>query len=188
MNIQSAGQHFAMNALGALACVALIKADPAAAARNVSNWVPVIGRGAREVVTTDEGAIDLIDDAYNANPTSLRAAMAVLAVSNAPRRIAILGDMRELGATEIAAHQNIADWSETTAIDCIHTVGPLMAHLHAALPADKRGQHCETAQDMAERVQNLVRAGDSVLLKASLSIGMRKVVDAIKNMGHGTKK
>ncbi|MGA1761467.1 MAG: Mur ligase family protein, partial [Paracoccaceae bacterium] len=53
MNIQSAGQHFAMNALGALACVALIKADPAAAARNVSNWVPVIGRGAREVVTTD---------------------------------------------------------------------------------------------------------------------------------------
>ena len=188
MNIQSAGQHFAMNALGALACVTLIKADPAAAARNVSNWVPVIGRGAREVVTTDEGAIDLIDDAYNANPTSLRAAMAVLAVSNAPRRIAILGDMRELGATEIAAHQNIADWSETTAIDCIHTVGPLMAHLHAALPADKRGQHSETAQNMAEQVQNLVRAGDSVLLKASLSIGMRKVVDAIKNMGHGTKK
>lgn len=182
--IQSAGQHFAMNALGALACVALAGGDVARAARDISKWVPVVGRGAREIVTLPHGQIDLIDDAYNANPTSLRAAVAVLAGAEATRRIAILGDMRELGETEVAAHVDIATWPELATVDQIHTVGLLMSHLHAALPAHKRGLHCETSDQMATAVSDLITAGDCVLLKASLSIGMRKVVDAIKNMSH----
>ena len=182
--IQSAGQHFAMNALGALACVALAGGDVARAARDISKWVPVVGRGAREIVTLPHGQIDLIDDAYNANPTSLRAAVAVLAGAEATRRIAILGDMRELGETEVAAHVDIATWPELATVDQIHTVGLLMSHLHAALPAHKRGLHCETSDQMATAVSDLIAAGDCVLLKASLSIGMRKVVDAIKNMSH----
>ena len=182
--IQSAGQHFAMNALGALACVALAGGDLSRAARDISKWVPVVGRGAREIVTLPHGQIDLIDDAYNANPTSLRAAVAVLAGAEATRRIAILGDMRELGETEVAAHVDIATWPELATVDQIHTVGLLMSHLHAALPAHKRGLHCETSDQMATAVSDLITAGDCVLLKASLSIGMRKVVDAIKNMSH----
>ena len=182
--IQSAGQHFAMNALGALACVALAGGDVARAARDISKWVPVVGRGAREIVKLPHGQIDLIDDAYNANPTSLRAAVAVLAGAEATRWIAILGDMRELGETEVAAHVDIATWPELATVDQIHTVGLLMSHLHAALPAHKRGLHCETSDQMATAVSDLITAGDCVLLKASLSIGMRKVVDAIKNMSH----
>ncbi len=187
LDIQSAGKHFAMNALGALVCATCAGADTARSARNVSNWTPVVGRGAREHITLAQGSIDLIDDAYNANPTSLRAAVAVLAGATAQRRIAILGDMRELGPTEIMRHAEIATWSELDTVDQIHTVGTLMHTLHLALPHQKRGHHCDTADDMAAIVSDLIRAGDCVLLKASLSIGMRKVVDALKNMGHAAQ-
>lgn len=195
--VQSAGRHFAMNALGALAAVEALGADLALACAALGNWTPFVGRGARETLVLDrvevERTLELIDDAYNANPTSLGAALDVLAAAKVldgigrigkGRRIAFVGDMKELGAQEIAMHAALADHPAMAAIDVVHCVGPLMAHLHAALPEEKRGLWCSNSADLAADVRRLVDAGDVVLAKGSLSMGLSKVVDAIRNLGH----
>ena len=184
VTIGSAGRHFAMNALGALLAVGYLGADRRTAATGLAAWNPVGGRGARQTLNIDGGTLDLIDDAYNANPTSLRAAMQVLAEADASRKIAFLGDMKELGEKEHDFHREVAQWPCTDAIDIIHTVGPLMKSLHDVLPDGKRGQHFEDSAAMAAQAAHLVQAGDAVLLKASLSTNMRKVVDALQELGH----
>ena len=121
--------------------VGYLVADRRTAATGLAAWNPVGGRGARQTLNIDGGTLDLIDDAYNANPTSLRAAMQVLAEADASRKIAFLGDMKELGEKEHDFHREVAQWPCTDAIDVIHTVGPLMKSLHDILPNGKRGQH-----------------------------------------------
>ncbi|WP_127114089.1 UDP-N-acetylmuramoyl-tripeptide--D-alanyl-D-alanine ligase [Shimia sediminis] len=195
--INSAGRHFAMNGLGALAAAQALGADLAIAAADLGRWVPFTGRGAREVIYLDpvetDQTLDLIDDAYNANPTSLGAALEVLAAAEIKdglgrigkgRRIAFVGDMKELGPAETAMHAEMADHPAMASIDVVHCVGPLMRHLHAALPLNKRGQWAETSEEMAKNIRNLVDSGDSVLAKGSLSMGLAKVVDAIRKLGH----
>ena len=184
VTIGSAGRHFAMNALGALLAVGYLWADRRTAARGLVAWHPVGGRGARQTLNIKGGKLDLIDDAYNANPTSLRAAMQVLAEADASRKIAFLGDMKELGKKEHDFHRDVAQWPCTEAIDIIHTVGALMKSLHDELPNGKRGQHFVDSAAMAAQAAHLVQAGDAVLLKASLSTNMRKVVDALQELGH----
>ena len=184
VTIGSAGRHFAMNALGALLAVGYLWADRRTAARGLVEWNPVGGRGARQTLNIKGGKLDLIDDAYNANPTSLRAAMQVLAEADAARKIAFLGDMKELGKKEHDFHRDVAQWPCTEAIDIIHTVGALMKSLHDELPNGKRGQHFVDSAAMAAQAAHLVQAGDAVLLKASLSTNMRKVVDALQELGH----
>ncbi len=184
VTIGSAGRHFAMNALGALLAVGYLGADRRTAATGLAAWNPVGGRGARQTLNIKGGKLDLIDDAYNANPTSLRAAMQVLAEADASRKIAFLGDMKELGEKEHDFHRDVAQWPCTEAIDIIHTVGALMKSLHDELPNGKRGQHFVDSAAMAAQAAHLVQAGDAVLLKASLSTNMRKVVDALQELGH----
>jgi UDP-N-acetylmuramoyl-tripeptide--D-alanyl-D-alanine ligase len=184
VTIGSAGRHFAMNALGALLAVGYLGVDRRTAARGLVAWNPVGGRGARQTLNIKGGKLDLIDDAYNANPTSLRAAMQVLAEADASRKIAFLGDMKELGKKEHDFHRDVAQWPCTEAIDIIHTVGALMKSLHDELPNGKRGQHFVDSAAMAAQAAHLVQAGDAVLLKASLSTNMRKVVDALQELGH----
>ncbi|WP_050928009.1 UDP-N-acetylmuramoyl-tripeptide--D-alanyl-D-alanine ligase [Aestuariivita boseongensis] len=194
--LNTPGTHFAMNALGALACVDALNADMALAAQSLGRWSPYKGRGVREVIQLDAAdenlALTLIDDSYNANPDSMRAALDVLAAStprdktgrvSKGRRIAILGDMKELGAAERDMHAALAGLPSMAAIDKLHTVGPLMNALHAALPEDKRGLHCDTAAEMAEKIRARLDSGDVVLVKASLSTGLGVVVDAIRKMG-----
>ena len=184
VTIGTAGRHFAMNALGALLAVGYLGADRRTAVTGLAAWNPLGGRGARQKLKIYSGTLDLIDDAYNANPTSLHAAMQVLAEADAPRKIAFLGDMKELGEKEHDFHREVAHWPCTDAIDIIHTVGPLMKSLHDVLPDGKRGQHFGDSAAMAAQAAHLVQAGDAVLLKASLSTNMRKVVDALQELGH----
>ena len=184
VTIGTAGRHFAMNALGALLAVGYLGADRRTAVTGLAAWNPLGGRGARQKLKIYSGTLDLIDDAYNANPTSLHAAMQVLAEADAPRKIAFLGDMKELGEKEHDFHREVAHWPCTDAIDIIHTVGPLMKSLHDVLPDGKRGQHFGDSAAMAAQAVHLVQAGDAVLLKASLSTNMRKVVDALQELGH----
>jgi UDP-N-acetylmuramoyl-tripeptide--D-alanyl-D-alanine ligase len=140
--------------------------------------------------------LELIDDAYNANPASLGAALEVLAAAEVQdgigrvsrgRRIAFLGDMKELGTTEAALHAAIAQHPAMAAIDMVHCVGPLMGHLYDALPPEKRGRRTQTSAEMAERLVRDLDAGDVVLVKASLSMGLGRVVDAIRKMGQGAR-
>lgn len=191
------GRHFAMNAVGVLAAVQAMGADAAKAALDIADWVPPTGRGQREVIVLDafarQGTLDLIDDAFNANPTSMAAALEVLAAANPVddigrvkkgRRIAILGDMLELGPDEAAEHRNLKLNNHLQDIDILHCSGKLMRNLWEALPEGQRGQYFENADDMAAQAARLVDAGDVVLVKGSKGSKVSRVVDAIRKLGH----
>lgn len=181
------GRHFAMNALGALAACAGLGADPVRAAASLARWSPHAGRGARETVALAGGGLELLDDSYNANPASMAAALDVLAgAATKGRRIAILGDMKELGPEEKTLHQGLARLGAMERIDKVHCVGPLMRALHGALEPGRRGGWYETSEAMAEKLAETLEAGDIVLVKGSLSTRLALVVDAIRKMGHGS--
>jgi UDP-N-acetylmuramoyl-tripeptide--D-alanyl-D-alanine ligase len=186
--LASAGRHFAMNGLGALAAAEALGADLAVATASLAKWRPVKGRGAVEQIELDpdrpEAALTLIDDAYNANPTSLGAAFDVLATaSGGGHKIAFVGDMKELGPQEEAMHADMSEHPAMAHIDVVHTVGPLMQCLHTVLPGDKQGRHTDESEAMAAQVRELVRAGDTILVKGSLSMGMARIVTAVRALG-----
>lgn len=176
--LASAGTHFAMNAVGVLAALSAAGADVKQAAAALSQWHPPLGRGAVE----DLSGIRLIDDAYNSNPTSLSAGLATLVRLKGGRRIAILGDMLELGPDEAAMHAAMAGDPAMAAVDLIHTAGPRMAALYAALPTSQRGQHAETAAELAARAAELIAPGDIVLVKGSKGSKISMVVDALRRL------
>lgn len=191
------GRHFAMNAVGVLAVADALGADPMQASLDIANWVPPEGRGTREVlaldVTNEDETIDLIDDAFNANPTSMTAALEVLAAATPHdgvgrtmngRRVAILGDMLELGPEEINMHKGLADDPHLLSATIIHCVGPRMRHLYDALPDHKKGRWAETAEELARHPARLVDAGDVVLVKGSKGSKVSLIVDAIRKLGH----
>ena len=183
-DVESAGTHFAMNALGALAACAALGVDLDEAIKGLRLWSPVTGRGVREAIALpDGGQIDLLDDSYNANPTSMEAALDVLASAQATRRIAFLGDMKELGPQELAMHAGMAGVTAMARVDQVHCIGPLMRALHEALPEGKRGLWCATSAEMADHLPDLIRAGDSVLAKGSLSMALAGIVDGLRKMG-----
>lgn len=186
-DVQSAGTHFAMNALGALAaCIELgVGLDQAIAGLRL--WSPVRGRGVREQIELpDGGRIEVLDDSYNANPTSMEAALDVLAASQGSRRIAFLGDMKELGPKEHAMHADLAQVPAMAQVEQVHCIGPLMQALHSALPETRRGLWFENSAEMATHLSELVRAGDTVLAKGSLSMALARIVDGLRKMGQGS--
>jgi len=191
------GRHFAMNAVGVLAVSEALGADPVAASLDIAMWAPPAGRGMREVIVTDMAnqgeSLELLDDAFNANPASLAASLEVLAAS-APRhnvgriikgrRVAILGDMLELGPKEAQMHREMAENAHLQALDLIHCAGPLMRNLWDALPDKQRGRRADTAAELVPLVTSLVDAGDVVLVKGSKGSKVSLVVDAIRKLGH----
>ncbi|MFV0333351.1 MAG: UDP-N-acetylmuramoyl-tripeptide--D-alanyl-D-alanine ligase [Tropicimonas sp.] len=185
--LQSAGRHFAMNGLAALAAVTALGADLAIAAADLGRWRPGAGRGARRRILLDpveEAGFELIDDAYNANPASVGAAIAMLAVARPRgRRIAILGDMLELGPQEATLHAALAAHPAMAEVDVVHCVGQRAWALWQALAPARRGLWTETSSEMAGRAHDLVAPGDIVLVKGSLGIGLARVVDALAKLG-----
>ena len=174
--LATAGAHFVMNAVGVLAAVTALGADPKASARGLADWRPYKGRGGVERI----GGITLIDDSYNANPTSLAAGLSTLDAMPPGRRVAILGDMLELGEDEFALHRAIADYPQMQGVALVHACGPRMRHLMDALPADRRGLWSEKAADLCARAGELVRDGDVVFVKGSKGSRVASVVDAIR--------
>ncbi|MFC0201718.1 UDP-N-acetylmuramoyl-tripeptide--D-alanyl-D-alanine ligase [Paracoccus rhizosphaerae] len=174
--LTTTGRHFAMNAVGVLAALSAAGADLPAAAAALANWQPPAGRGAVE----DVAGIRLIDDAYNANPTSLAAGLETLVGLKGARYVAILGDMLELGSEEFAMHRALADDPAMARVDLVHAAGPRMKHLYDALPASRRGVWTESAADLASRVNELVAPGDVVLVKGSKSSRISMVVQALR--------
>ncbi|MCX7566338.1 UDP-N-acetylmuramoyl-tripeptide--D-alanyl-D-alanine ligase [Sulfitobacter sp. F26169L] len=191
------GRHFAMNGLGALAIVEAIGADLAQAVAALGRWTPYKGRGLREVIQLDpvepQKRLSLIDDSYNANPTSMAASLEVLAGAQTTdgvgrigkgRRIAFLGDMKELGADDVALHAGLAHLEATKKLDVVHCIGPLMRALYELLPEHQRGDWFETSEEMCQGLRHRLDAGDVVLAKGSLSMKLGLIVDAIRKMGH----
>ena len=179
----TAGRHAAMNSLGVLAAVHSLGADLAQAALALSRLSPPAGRGERTALRLADGEAFLVDESYNANPASVRAALATLAgIETGPRgrRIAVLGDMLELGPTSEDLHRGLAEAVEAAGIDLVFTAGTRMRHLFEALPMSRRGIAAAESGDLVEPLAKLLRAGDAVMVKGSNSIRMGRIVEALK--------
>ncbi|CAO4182755.1 UDP-N-acetylmuramoylalanyl-D-glutamyl-2,6-diaminopimelate--D-alanyl-D-alanine ligase [Methylorubrum extorquens] len=177
------GRHVAMNSLGVLACIHALGADLARAALSLASLKPPVGRGERTALRIGDGEAFLVDESYNANPASIRAALATLAGIDTGvkgRRIAVLGDMKELGAAGEALHRELADAVAANGIDLVFAVGPLMAHLFEALPMTVRGTAAPTAEGVTDAVLATLRPGDAVMVKGSNSMRMVRIVEAVK--------
>jgi UDP-N-acetylmuramoyl-tripeptide--D-alanyl-D-alanine ligase len=174
------GRHLVLNSLAVLAAASLVGADLALAALALK---PASGRGARTLLTVPGGTVLLIDESYNANPASMRAAIALLGqaeVGNSGRRIAVLGDMLELGPTGAQLHGAIAESVEAAGIDLVFCSGPHMRALWEALPSRVRGGYAETAAGLETTVLDAIRAGDAVMVKGSLGSKMGPIVRALE--------
>ena len=161
-------------------------ADPIKAAGALARLSPLKGRGERHRVEMGFGEVEIIDDSYNANPTSVKAAFKVLQkaeLGEGGRRIAVLGDMLELGARAHVMHASLARAVTEAEIDLVFTCGPHMEALHHALPARLRGGHASDSKTLVPLVTANVGEGDVVLVKGSLGSRMALVVDALKGLG-----
>jgi UDP-N-acetylmuramoyl-tripeptide--D-alanyl-D-alanine ligase len=177
------GLHWAMNSLAVLLAVGALGGDVETAARTLPGMNPPKGRGQRSRVAVAGGSFELIDESYNASPVSMKAAIATLAAARpakGARRMAVLGDMLELGESAPALHAGIAQAVTAWGIDVVHTAGAMMAHLRDALPPEKRGAHAATAQELAPLVGRAVKAGDVVMVKGSAGSRMGLVVKALQ--------
>lgn len=191
--IGATGRHWALNSLAVLAAIRAAGGDVHAAARALVGMTPPKGRGKRQSISLPEsrggGLLTIIDESYNASPVSMRAALNVLdGMKPGPggRRIAVLGDMLELGGESDSLHAALADAVSGARIDRVHTCGPHMAHLAAALPQDRRGHHAEDSAALAPLVADDVRGGDVVMVKGSLGSRMAAVLDALLALNAGS--
>jgi len=180
--IGTPGRHQVLNSLAVLAAAKVVGVDLAAAARALTGWAPAAGRGTRVTIEVPGGTALLIDESYNANPTSMRAALALL--GQAPtgpsgRRIAVLGDMLELGPTGAELHRTLAEAVRQNGVDLVFCAGPLMQSLWQALPSERRGGYAESAGSLQADVIAAVRGGDAVMIKGSLGSKMGPIVKAL---------
>ena len=179
-----AGRHIATNSLGLLAAVHALGADLALAALALGDMTPPVGRGERTVIDLPGGQITVVDESYNANPASMRAALATLGqmdIGFRGRRVAVLGDMLELGADGPRLHAELAQAVEENNIDLVFAAGPLMKNLKSALSPERRGGYASTSPELQGAVLSAVRPGDTVMIKGSRGIRMEVVVNALKD-------
>jgi UDP-N-acetylmuramoyl-tripeptide--D-alanyl-D-alanine ligase len=180
------GRHMALNILAVLAAVDALDADVAVAAEALAGMRSIAGRGERHDVRLPGGTFKLIDESYNASPTSMRAAVEVLGNAEPDaggRRVAVLGDMLELGQQAEKLHVSMLGPLRDAGVDLVFTAGQYMAALWDALPANMRGGHACTAEKLVPIVSAAVAPGDVVMVKGSLGSRTRQIVDALLTLG-----
>jgi UDP-N-acetylmuramoyl-tripeptide--D-alanyl-D-alanine ligase len=183
------GRHLINNSLAVLAAVSLMGADLALAALALGQLRAPTGRGARIVLRVNGGTALLIDESYNANPASMAAAIALLGqaeIGPRGRRIAVLGDMLELGDDGAALHRALAAPLEAGHVDLVYCSGPLMHSLWEALPSGRRGGYAGTAAELEPAVLGAVRPGDAVMVKGSFGSKMAPIVKALERTYAGS--
>jgi UDP-N-acetylmuramoyl-tripeptide--D-alanyl-D-alanine ligase len=176
------GRHMAMNSLAVLAAAEIAGADLALSALALSQLAPAAGRGVRHALALGGGTATLIDESYNANPASMAAALTVLGqaeVGARGRRIAVLGDMLELGAAGPDLHAGLAGPIAANGVDAVFCCGPLMCHLWDALPSAKKGGYAVNAAELEPQVTAAIGAGDAVMVKGSAGSRMKTIVTAL---------
>ncbi len=177
------GRHMVMNSLAVLAASLLAGADLALAALSLSQIEPAAGRGVRRTLEVVNGEATLIDESYNANPASMAAALNVLGqavVGPQGRRIAILGDMLELGSSSAELHRGLNEAIKANHIDLVYCCGPLMRNLWDALSTGKRGGYADSAASLEAQAVGVIRAGDAIMIKGSLGSKMKTIVQALE--------
>jgi UDP-N-acetylmuramoyl-tripeptide--D-alanyl-D-alanine ligase len=183
--IGAAGAHNASNAVGALLLVAALDGDVLNAAAALHDFSALKGRGARFKIALTGGEAEIVDESYNANPASMEAAIGVLGATRAARRIAVLGDMLEMGAEGAAHHAALAGPIEAAKVDLVFANGPQMKALWDALPSSRRGAWAETSSGIAGDVARTLAPGDVVLVKGSNGSRMNVIVEALKARAGG---
>ena len=177
------GRHVVENSLAVLAAAQLLGADLALAALALADLKAPAGRGERVTLELPGGAVLLIDESYNANPISMRAALALLGqvpMKGMGRRIAVLGDMLELGPDGAALHADLADAVTGNAVDLVFCSGPLMKSLWDALPSGRRGGYADTSAALEPEILGAIAANDAVMIKGSLGSRMSPIVKALR--------
>ncbi len=177
--ISQPGQHWVSNSLAVLAAVDAVGGDLALAGLALAELGGLAGRGDRFRVKVGDGTALVIDEAYNANPASMRATLAVLAAEEATRRIAVLGEMRELGDKSAAYHAGLAGPVRDAGVQTVILVGEAMKPLAEALEGQVEIMHVPDAAAARDRLTATLDAGDAVLIKGSNGVGLSALVAAL---------
>jgi len=178
------GVHLAMNSLAVLLAAHAMDLDLEEAAEAMADFTAPAGRGQNLSLQTGNGAFTLIDESYNANPASMRAALALLGqtpVAPGGRRIAVLGDMLELGPAAADLHRELASAIEAAHTDLVFASGPMSKHLFDALPARLQARWAPTSAGLTDAVIAAVGAGDAIMIKGSNGSRMAPIVAALKD-------
>lgn len=173
------GMHWVSNALGVLAAVDAVDGDLAMAGLALAELGGLQGRGARFIAKVKDGEALIIDESYNANPASVRATLAVLGAESTGRKIAVLGEMRELGDGSAAYHADLGDPVVEAGVSYAILVGPEMAALAEVLEGRVQFVHVADAAAARTELKRLLESGDVVLIKGSNSVGLSAVVAAL---------
>ena len=181
--LRAPGRHIAENAVAVLAACSLAGADLDRVVAAFGSVAAARGRGERLRLGAADGVFTVIDESYNANPASVQAALALLAAARPTkggRRIAILGDMLELGEHGPALHAGLFEPMDAAGVDVLYAAGPLMANLWERVPAHKRGAYAETSDAICDKLLAGLQAGDVVMVKGSLGSRMGPLAEAIR--------
>ena len=176
------GRHIVQNVLAVLGAADLLGADVDKVALSLAGLSAEAGRGKRHALRHPRGRFTLIDESYNANPASMKAALALLdtsPVGEGGRRIAVLGDMLELGVHSEKLHSGLAELVARTRTDIVLLAGPEMRSLAASLPEGLPYEYRNTAEDLKPVLLDAVGPGDVVMVKSSKGIGFSRLVDAL---------
>lgn len=181
------GEHYAMNVLSVLMAVKVAGASLEKAVERLSDMEEVAGRGKKEYLNIGDkdNLVTLLDESYNASPVSMRAAFKVLAMidpGRGGRRIAILGDMLELGKTAAQAHKELAMPLQAAGVQLVYTCGTLMKNLYDSIPKEQQGAHRRTSAELAQIVPDVLVPGDVVMVKGSNGSKMGSVIEAMRSM------
>ena len=178
--ISQRGEHWVSNSLAVLAAVEAVGSDVGRAGLALADLGGLKGRGARHVIEIDGGELVLIDESYNANPASMAATLKSLgAEKDVGRRIAVLGPMRELGEHSDVLHAGLAPAVLSAHVDRLILIGDEMRPLESAVAARVQTERVSTVDEATTALRHLVRAGDAVLVKASNSVGLAKLVESM---------
>jgi UDP-N-acetylmuramoyl-tripeptide--D-alanyl-D-alanine ligase len=176
------GRHIVANSLAVLLAVRALGGDVKAAATALATIAPPAGRGTREKLARSDQTITLIDESYNANPVSMGAALDLLGAlpRGRGRRVAVLGDMLELGPRSPDLHEQIADDIARNDVDVVFAAGPMMRHLYEALPQARRGAFAPDSQQLEGLVAAALGDGDIVMVKGSNGSRMGRIVARLR--------
>jgi UDP-N-acetylmuramoyl-tripeptide--D-alanyl-D-alanine ligase len=169
-----AGAHLAFNSIAVLGAVYLSGADVQKAALSLRSFEALPGRGKRY-----NGLFTILDESYNANPTSMRAAIEVLGKSEGKRKIAVIGHMVELGEASQKRHEGLLEFLLENKVDLVFCCGPHMVYLYDRLPEAMKGACAPTSLELIPFVTEAIRPGDVVSVKGSFSTRMKPIVEAL---------
>ncbi len=190
-SLASPGYHQVINSLAVLAAVQSLGGDVMSAADALCRIKPSKGRGLRQSVRISEGSFDLIDESYNASPVSVNAALGVLGqitCRSGGRRIAVLGDMLELGSSSADCHAALAKPIDDNGVDLVFAAGAGMSHLWQRLPEKVRGGYADDCESLAAMVVEAVRANDVVMVKGSAGSRSGLIVEALSALDRNGEK